>query len=230
MERAAKVEFGLRISEDLLQFFSIQSLLSNSPLKQVQNNLNAIYNDSSRVLFKMDNVPLTAKCFNRLQTIRKDHVNNPELMGLLMSPLLTYHYHLLSQIQNDRPSRSANEQPEQLSSMRKSLLTQFPDINKPANVPGNLCRLGKFIFKFKIRFPVFRRFFVSQGVGSALSVRPVNVDHPRCTQQLLFTNDFANDAFFMSLFYFVTLFAKNDPQFDETHFQNFLFEFFIKNR
>lgn len=233
MERAAKTEFGMRISEDLIRFFSIQALLSNLPLEKVRNNLNGIFDDSSRVDLQVDNVEMVARCFNRLQSIRKDHVNNHELMGLLMSPILTYHYDLLSRIQRERPSprnRGKSHESEKPSGVRKSSLTQFPDINRPSHVPGNLCRLGKFIHKFRIRFPVFRRFFVSQGVGSALTVRPVPVDHALCTQNLLFADDFANDAFFMSLFYFVTLFAKNDPRLDEGYLQDFLFEFFIKNR
>jgi hypothetical protein len=121
------------------------------------------------------------------------------------------------------------EEPKR-SSLRKSSLTAFPNINKITNIPRNLCRLGKFIKKFNIRFPVFKKYLVSQGVGSSVSFHPISIDNPMYTQEQLFKDDYANDSFFMSLFYFVTLFAKNDPQFNEVYFQNFLFEFFIKNR
>jgi hypothetical protein len=153
-------------------------------------------------------------------------------MGLLMSPIMTYHYNLLGEYSKNKDSKSTEPVDTNLkrSSLRKSSLTQFPDINRICNIPKNLSRLGKFIHKFKIKFPVFKKYFISQGVGSCVSFFPVSVDDPLYTQKVLFKDDFANDAFFMSLFYFVTLFAKNDPNFNETYFQNFLFEFFIKNR
>jgi hypothetical protein len=134
---------------------------------------------------------------------------------------------------NNDPTQTKEKSPEKhhkRSSLRSSSLTQFPNINKRENVPRNLARLGKFIYKFKPRFPVFRNVLVMQGVGASLTVHPFAVDERMYTQKLLFEDDFANDAFFMSLFYFVTLFAKNDADFNEQYFQNFLFEFFIKNR
>ena len=210
-------------------------LLSNSPLQAIYNNLDGIYDDSTRVRFSLDGDSFTAKCFNRLQTIRKDHVNNKELLGLLMCPILTYHYLLLQDLRVKGKKQAEGQTEEdpmgnKRSSLRKSSLTQFPNINKVENIPRNLQRLGKFIVKFKVRFPVFKRFLASQGVGGALTVNPFAVDHLTFARDFLSREDFANDAFFMSLFYFVTLFAKNDPNFNEVYFQNFLFEFFIKNR
>lgn len=218
----------MKLSEEHVQFFSVQALLSNLPLRRVRNNLDGIYDDSTRVLLGLDGTGLSARCFDRLTTIRKDHVNNSELMGLLLAPLLTYHHDLLRKMQT--PGEPVAPEPAQEPLLRQSSLTQFPDINRPAHVPRNLTRLGKFIVKFRVRFPVFRRYFAAQGVGASLSVRPTPVDGEQATQRLLFENDFANDAFFMSLFYFVALFSKSDPEFDENFFQDFLFEFFIKNR
>ena len=221
----------MKLSEDHIQFFSIQALLSNGPLKNLFNNLDGIYDDSTRIRFSMENVPFTAKCFNRLQTIRKDHVNNKELMGLLLSPILTYNYKLLLDVQKNKPRITENfSESKKRSSLRASNLTEFPEINKTNNIPENLKKIGKFIFKFKMSFPVFKQYFISQGIGSSLNMSPVSIDDIESTQKLLFKDDFANDAFFMSLFYFVTLFGKSDPNLNEQYFQNFLFEFFIKNR
>lgn len=230
LEKSARNKFGIKFPEDLVQFFSAQALLSNGPLKQIRNNLDGIFDDSTRFKFEVSGTGLTGKCFNRLNTIRKDHVNNRELLGLLLSPLLVYHYKLLRNCKGHVPVPEETEiDPRKRSSLRRSSLTQSPDITKKSNIPRNLARLGKFVKKFRVKFPVFRRFLATQGVGSALSLRPVSV----CSESfpdILCVDDFANDSFFMSLYYFVTLFAKNDSEFNEEYFQNLLFEFFIKIR
>ena len=183
----------------------MRCLLSNAPLKLLYNNLNGELNDSSRLHFRIDGTKFTAKCFTKIKVIRKDHVNNPEMMGLLLAPLLGRIY--------------------------KVLLSDIPvDPKDQQKMQTSLVQLSKFIHKFKIKFPVMKKFVTSQGVGSSVTFCPLSVDNFNFYDKIISSNDLINDSYLTCLFYFATLFGKTDSDFDTQFFHNYFFETFILNR
>ena len=213
----------MKLSQEACRSYSTYSLLSNHPLKHIMNNLDGIFHDSTRILFELDNNSVSAKCFNRLQTIRKEHINNKELLGLLIAPLLGNIYQQLIKHSQNKNCHDLESNDNNNSDIKQNQIN-FKMIKTTIE------KMGAFIHKFKMKMPVFKRYFTSQGVGSSISISGVSVDSFDFLEKCLYVNDFVNDAYLMSLFYFVTLFGKEDPHLDERFFQNYLFSKLIISR
>ena len=89
-ERKTKEAFQVDISQDQAKIYLIHAVLSNIILEPIFNNLDRIFNDATRIFTSLANTFFSIKCFNRMSVLRKEHVNNQEIFGLLFTPFIIY--------------------------------------------------------------------------------------------------------------------------------------------
>lgn len=89
-QKKVQKKYKIDINQDHAKIYSIHSLLSNIIFEPIHNNIDRIFNDSTRINTSFSNLLLSIKCFNRLNTLRKENVNYQELLGILFCPLINY--------------------------------------------------------------------------------------------------------------------------------------------
>ena len=206
LEKQCKEHFNLRLSQDEIQTYCLQALLSSQPSKALTNNLQDYERDAPRLAFSMEQKPYLTQCFDKLHATRVDHANNSQLIGILTCALLGFVY---DQFLNPASQKKA------LNSKQLQMM---------------IFQMEKFLKRFRPDFPVFKKFIVNQGVKESLSLAPTPIDDFGFYRKVLCVNDFANDSVFMTLYYFVTLFSKTDQFFKEKQFHKLFFDIFVFNR